>query len=90
MISGLIVVTCCNPIDIVKTRMMNKSKYNYKSAFDCLYKTFKYEGLKGLYKGWLPNYSRSGPHATIVNFYLFNKYFKNFKKILIILKKKKF
>lgn len=37
---------------------------------DCLRKTLAAEGLMGLYKGWLPNWLRIGPH-TIITFAVF-------------------
>ena len=73
MISGLISATTTSPIDVVKSRFMNQSVNSngvgmlYSSTLDCFAKTFKSEGVAGLYKGWLPQWLRIGPH-TIVTF----------------------
>jgi hypothetical protein len=32
----------------------------YSGVGDCLLKTLQAEGLRGLYKGWLPNWMRIG------------------------------
>eukprot|EP01137_Pigoraptor_chileana_P011509 Opistho-2@62487 len=58
-----------NPIDVVKTRLMNQSSAAsaaggaavYKGSLDCLAKTIKHEGFAALYKGFIPNYVRLGP-----------------------------
>ena len=42
----------------------------YKNSLDCLIKILKSEGLFGLYKGFIPNWMRLGPH-TIISFFLF-------------------
>jgi hypothetical protein len=34
----------------------------YTGTFDCLTKIIKSEGLFGLYKGFIPNWMRIGPH----------------------------
>ena len=39
---------------------------NDRGVVECLARTARHEGLRGLYKGWLPNYARSAPHATIL------------------------
>lgn len=38
----------------------------YKNIIDCFVKTFRAEGFKGFYKGFIPNYWRIAPH-TILN-----------------------
>ena len=39
----------------------------YLGVLDCLGKTLKAEGVRGLMKGWLAQYLRLGPH-TILTF----------------------
>ncbi|KAJ8046187.1 Mitochondrial substrate carrier family protein ucpB [Holothuria leucospilota] len=77
MMAGFMVAFTSSPIDVVKTRVMNqqikgipKGQYRYKNTFDCLVKTMKSEGINGLYKGFIPNWMRLGPH-TIISFFLF-------------------
>lgn len=44
----------------------------YKNAFDCFLKTLRSEGPLGLYKGFIPNWMRIGPH-TIITFFIFEE-----------------
>ena len=68
--AGLAVALISSPVDVVKTRVMNqkildKHGTKYRSAFECFFKTLRTEGLPGLYKGFLPNWLRLGPHTMI-------------------------
>ncbi|KAI9201842.1 solute carrier family 25, member 30-like protein [Polychytrium aggregatum] len=77
MFAGLVAATFTSPFDLVKSRYMNQRKASgpsgtpgailYKSPLDCFVKTVQNEGVRGLFKGWLPNWMRIGPH-TIVTF----------------------
>ena len=78
MVAGLVCAIVTSPVDVIKTRIMNQkimAKENgllYKSTLDCLYKTVKFEGILGLYKGFIPNWMRIGPH-TIITFLIFEQ-----------------
>lgn len=78
MIAGFVSATTTSPIDLVKSRYMNQIfnsngvGVTYSSTVDCLRKTIKSEGIMGLYKGWLPQWFRIGPH-TIVTFIVLEK-----------------
>lgn len=66
MMSGLSATTISCPADVVKTRMMSQraneeGKFMYKSSFDCLVKTVRFEGLRALWKGFFPTWARLGP-----------------------------
>lgn len=52
------------PADVVKSRYMNS--HAYKSSLDCLVKCYKIEGIRGLYKGFVPAYVRGAPQVTIM------------------------
>jgi hypothetical protein len=73
MISGWFCATTTSPVDVVKSRLMNQPIGNngkgliYSSTGDCFTKIIQTEGIRGLYKGWLPNWLRIGPH-TVVTF----------------------
>ncbi|XP_021231392.1 kidney mitochondrial carrier protein 1 [Numida meleagris] len=68
---GLAGALASNPIDVVRTRMMNQSSQpngghsNYKGTLDCLLQTWKNEGFFALYKGFWPNWLRLGPWNII-------------------------
>lgn len=53
----------------------------YRNIFECFVKTFKYEGMRGLYKGFVANYCRCAPH-TILNL-TFWDLFKKWKDIYL-------
>ncbi|KAK6179631.1 hypothetical protein SNE40_011945 [Patella caerulea] len=76
MVAGLATAVTTSPVDVVKTRIMNQhgtgADKTYTSAFDCLFKTIRSEGPLGLYKGFIPNWLRLGPH-TIVTFFIFEQ-----------------
>ncbi|XP_061099354.1 mitochondrial uncoupling protein 4 isoform X1 [Conger conger] len=65
--SGLVAATMGTPADVVKTRIMNQPRDSngrgilYKSSTDCLIQSVKGEGLKSLYKGFLPTWMRMAP-----------------------------
>lgn len=70
MVAGLVATTACAPADVVKTRLMNMQHNEYASATDCFLKVVKHEGLRGLYKGWLPAYMRLGPQTLLTFVFL--------------------
>ncbi|GAA0183635.1 secondary carrier transporter [Lithospermum erythrorhizon] len=66
IMSGLAATTLSCPADVIKTRMMNQISdrngcVKYKSSYDCLVKTVKFEGLRALRKGFFPTWARLGP-----------------------------
>lgn len=63
-ISGLITTIFTSPVDVIKTRIMNDHLGGeYKNSWDCFIQTIKKDGgFKALYKGFIPNYFRLGPH----------------------------
>jgi len=63
-VCGLVTTTATNPVDIVKTRWMT-DKSRYKNPLDCFMKIILKEGPHAVFKGWLPNYLRFGPHFII-------------------------
>lgn len=72
LVSGLVVTTAMNPFDVVSTRLYSQKVVNgqgvlYRNVVDCFLKTFRAEGVVGLFKGWAAHYLRLGPH-TILTF----------------------
>ncbi|XP_020580865.1 mitochondrial uncoupling protein 3 [Phalaenopsis equestris] len=64
--SGLCATTLSCPADVVKTRMMNQASCKacdkiYRTSYDCLVKTVKFEGIMALWKGFFPTWARLGP-----------------------------
>ena len=67
LVSGLVSATVSTPFDVIKTRMMNQPREAplYSGPLDCVVKTVRAEGITGLYKGFLPAYSRLAPHRMV-------------------------
>lgn len=78
VIAGFVTACSTSPFDVAKTRMMNQKKdvsgapLLYKNTIQCLAKIIRHEGMLGLYKGFIPNWMRIGPH-TIVTFFVFER-----------------
>jgi solute carrier family 25, member 34/35 len=71
-VSGLVVATAMNPMDVMSTRLYSQKIVDgkgqlYDGLLDCMAKTFRSEGIRGFYKGWTAQYFRIGPH-TIFTF----------------------
>lgn len=77
-VAGFITNCITSPIDMVRTRYMNQKKDGnkkpvlYRGTLDCIMKTVRKEGLFGLYKGFIPNWTRTGTH-TVVTFFVFEQ-----------------
>lgn len=66
VVAGLVTTTTVNPVDVVKTRWMaSGGSALYANPIDCLIQTVKLTGVTGLWRGWLPNYLRLGPHFIV-------------------------
>ncbi|XP_072914568.1 brain mitochondrial carrier protein 1 [Hemitrygon akajei] len=67
---GLAGALASNPVDVVRTRMMNQkvvlgNRVAYKGTLDGLLQICKTEGFFALYKGFWPNWLRLGPWNII-------------------------
>ncbi|XP_065055702.1 kidney mitochondrial carrier protein 1-like [Rhopilema esculentum] len=93
IVAGLAGAIASNPIDVVKTRMMNQRKLKsgsqsssngviYKNSLDCFVRTAKTEGFMALYKGFIPTFVRLCPW-NIVFFMSFEQYKKLGANLLI-------
>lgn len=78
VVAGFFAAAVTSPFDVVKSRIMNQptptpgSSPLYSGTLDCFRKTIKAEGVHGLYKGFIPNWMRIGPH-TIVTFIVYEE-----------------
>ena len=69
--AGLVASVASNPVDVVKTRVMNMKVEKgapppYAGALDCALKTVRAEGPMALYKGFIPTVSRQGPFTVVL------------------------
>jgi solute carrier family 25 carnitine/acylcarnitine transporter 20/29 len=78
------------PIELVKVRLQiqNESKANayYKGVLDCINKTFKENGIKGLYKGTVATILREVPAyaGQFGGYYYAKKFMANYRKKEIV------
>eukprot|EP00056_Hartaetosiga_gracilis_P003314 m.62602 g.62602 ORF g.62602 m.62602 type:complete len:305 (+) comp11410_c0_seq1:46-960(+) len=86
MVSGLATTIASMPVDILKTRLQNMKYINgvpeYKGALDVAMTIVRKEGVLSLWKGFIPYYTRLGPH-TVITFILLeqmNAAYSRFKK----------
>ena len=61
--AGFVSSVTSNPVDVVKTRLMNSAEGVYRGAFDCAVKTVSEGGSMALYKGFLPTFVRQAPYV---------------------------
>jgi hypothetical protein len=77
LISGLVSALVSTPVDVVKTRLMNQPPGStvYRGMIDCAIKTFREEGIRGTYSGFVPTYTRLAPWQLVffVTFDALNK-----------------
>ena len=58
------VATC--PLDVVKTRFMCAAPGAYRGPLACAAAVVRAEGLRGLYRGFLPYYCQIGPWSLVM------------------------
>ncbi|GIY16005.1 mitochondrial dicarboxylate carrier [Caerostris extrusa] len=96
--AGAIATTLTQPLDVLKTRMMNAKPGEYKNVWHCITITARL-GPLGFFKGYVPAFVRLAPH-TVLTFIFFEQLRINFgvrvavssiarESVLFILPKKK-
>ncbi|KAH7552051.1 hypothetical protein BM1_08913 [Bipolaris maydis] len=63
--SGFVVCCVMHPPDTIMSRMYNQTGNLYTSAFDCLARTVRTEGVLALYKGYFAHLARILPHTIL-------------------------
>jgi len=56
--AGFCTTLVASPVDVVKTRFMNSAAGKYSGVIDCAIVTFKKEGARAFYKGFVPSFMR--------------------------------
>ncbi|XP_059169022.1 mitochondrial dicarboxylate carrier-like [Physella acuta] len=75
-LAGTIATLLTQPLDVMKTRMMNAPSGYYKSIMSCAVDIGK-NGPTGFFKGFIPAFVRLGPH-TVLTFVFFEQIRQNF------------
>lgn len=65
-LAGFVASIVSNPVDVIKTRMMNMKVGQYKHIGDCIYTTLKTEGFSAFYKGFIPTLGRTAPYVMVM------------------------
>ena len=73
-VAGLVATAVCSPVDVIKTRVMNAKPGQFSSAFHCFALILKNEGPLAFFKGFVPSWTRLGPHTVLT--FLFLEQFK--------------
>lgn len=77
-LAGLVAATITSPIDVIKTRVMSSSqRHGIMHLVGDIYKT---DGLKWVFKGWVPSFLRLGPQ-TICTFVFLEMHRKAYRKV---------
>lgn len=64
-LAGLAAATATSPIDVIKTRVMSSSQN--QGIIRLVGDIYRTDGIRWMFKGWLPSFLRLGPH-TICTF----------------------
>jgi solute carrier family 25 citrate transporter 1 len=65
MTAGMFSTIGNQPFDVLKTRMQG-IRSEYSNIWECIYKTFRREGIAGFYTGILPRLARVVPGQGII------------------------
>lgn len=71
LLAAAVATTITQPLDVMKTRMMNAKPGEFKGIMDCGVYTAKL-GVAGFFKGYIPAFVRLAPH-TILMFVFFEQ-----------------
>ena len=65
-LSKIFAATATYPYQVVRSRLQNQyTMAEYNGAVDVIRKTFRYEGVRGFYKGLVPNVLRVTPACAL-------------------------
>lgn len=74
MFAGLMAATASSPLDVIKTKVMNECSKTAASPDQfqstqlirrAFFQVLHTDGVRGFFKGWLPNWMRLGPHTIV-------------------------
>ncbi|KAF2167549.1 hypothetical protein M409DRAFT_22354 [Zasmidium cellare ATCC 36951] len=77
LMAGFTATTIASPVDVIKVRLMSAT--TKQSALAIVTRMTANEGLRWMFKGWVPSFMRLGPH-TILTFIFFEQYRKAYRK----------
>ncbi|KAL5440777.1 hypothetical protein PMIN05_004802 [Paraphaeosphaeria minitans] len=77
-LAGFVATTICSPVDVIKTKVMGSTES--KSMMKIITDTTRAEGLRWMFRGWVPSFIRMGPH-TILTFVFLEQHKKIYRKL---------
>lgn len=77
LMAGTTATTLTQPLDVVKTRLMNETTGHYKGAVDVARSILRDYGPIGFFRGYVPAFIRLAPHTMLTFVFLeeLRKYF---------------
>jgi dicarboxylate transporter 10 len=78
IMAGFVATTICSPVDVIKTRVMSSA--DKKGIVHLVTDISKAEGIRWMFKGWVPSFIRIGPH-TILTFLFLEEQKKLYRKM---------
>ena len=76
--AGAVATTVCSPVDVLKTRIMSAKES--KSVMRLLGDVYRAEGVRWVFRGWVPSFIRLGPH-TIATFLFLEQHKKIYRRL---------
>lgn len=76
--AGTVATTVCSPVDVIKTRIM--SAHETQGLGRLLSEIYKAEGVRWVFRGWVPSFIRLGPH-TIATFLFLEQHKKIYRRL---------
>ncbi|KAH6685844.1 mitochondrial carrier domain-containing protein [Plectosphaerella plurivora] len=70
VLAGLLATTLCSPVDVVKTQLMRSTAVPKPSAVDVVRALTRSDGLRWMFRGWIPSFARLGPHTAATMMFL--------------------
>lgn len=70
LMAGTTATTLTQPLDVVKTRLMNETTGHYKGALDVTRSILRDYGLVGFFRGYVPAFIRLTPHTVLTFVFL--------------------
>jgi solute carrier family 25 (mitochondrial dicarboxylate transporter), member 10 len=77
-LAGFVATTICSPVDVIKTRVMSSTES--LGIVKLLISVYRLEGIRWMFRGWLPSFIRLGPH-TIVTFLFLEQHKKAYRML---------
>jgi len=67
-LAGFVATTICSPVDVIKTRVMSAKES--EGLITILKDTCRQEGVKWMFRGWVPSFIRLGPQTIATMIFL--------------------